>query len=273
MPSQNELGGYLLGMYERSIRKALGDPSTTDSVSGHRALIYYVTPDKETFFVFAVTEEEEGVVSSIQLTGKPRADLPTFQGVSLGDSRATVEAKFGESDEAGGKASTPGDPVKYKNRNYSFVYGSDGKLSSIKIFDGEGFPDTEKSTRPDLAGFAKAIADRDRDKIFEYLAPDVDIYTKDDETVTFAGPPRKEIDDEKTMISRYLYGGTGSLRDLLTPSLLMGTEVKDRKHLESGDDDRIFPTAEFPKTSGIQEIVWHYSYGRWRVWEIDLNPD
>lgn len=271
-PSQRELGGLLLGQYEKGVRASLGEPKETEKAGENaRTLLYSLAGDLDTYFVVTVDGEEDGTVTAIQMSGKPKAGLPKFDGVSLGDSRATVERTFGAPDKVKPIGDIPGDLASYDDRDYSFEYSPDGKLISIKIFGEEGFAANEKTTRPDLAGFAKAIQERDRSAIFEYLAPDVEVYTKDDETVSFNGPARADLEDEKSLVARYLFGGAGSLRDILTPSLLKGVEVKDRAHTD--DDERVFPTAEFPKSSGLQEIVWRYSYGKWRVWEIDLNPD
>lgn len=266
-PSPRELGPFLLGQYRTAVEAKLGTPTKEDKDSdGEPLLVYSLAGEMETYLVVSVSEGDFPRVTSIQISGKPKADLKGMGSVNLGDPKSKVVAALGKPDEE--KKGDDGDEfVDYADRNYSFVFRGD-RLRSIKIVaNNDGFPKKEGS-EPDLAGFQRALASRDREAILEYMCADFYINTKDDGQVEFKNAAREELNDEESLAARYLYGGAGSVRELLTPTLAKTPAIPiDR--WESG----AHPVNSISSTGPLYEVVWNFEAGRWRVWEIALTKD
>ena len=263
-PSLRELGPMLLGQYETNLKAKLGEPKSEEKAESGRLLYYSLAGEMDTFYVCTVTDDEDPKIAAIQLTGKPKPDFPGLGGVNLGDSKAKVLKEFGEPTETS-KTPDGGEFVQYDNRNYSFIFRED-KLNSIKIHWGDSvFPKATES-KPDLAAFQSALVARDRAAILDWLCADFYLVTKDDGQVDFKSGAREELADEASLVARYLYGGKGSLRELLTPELAKTASVEDKEY---GDH----PTNWISKDGPLYKIVWNFEAGRWRVWEIHLAPE
>ena len=274
--SPREFGGFLLGQYASAVEAKLGKPARTGTDTDGETLWFYdLAPGRKdtarlgpgTTLVFSMNGNERPTITMIEVNGQPLKSAPTILGISLGTSKADLLKALGPADTTGERKEAPGEVFDWETRNYYVETDASGKVDCLQVVENNaGYPPAG-DTKPDLEGFRKALESRDRDTIFDWLASDIDIYTKTDETVTFVGSPREDIHNEESMISRYLFGGTGSARDLLTASLVSSAE------LEQDDEDKSQWTSTFPEGGKIVDIVWRFDAGRWRVWEIDLNPD
>ncbi len=268
-----ELGGFLLNQYADAVTTKMGAPSKIEDGDGAKVWIYNLGPEANptaTFMVFTVVgDKESGArVTAIQLSGKPKAGLNGLPDAALGTPRKDVEAKYGKPDKAEAMKDIPGDFAQYDGRDYSFEFLPTGELSSMKIFQNDGLYPKKDASKPDLKAFQNAVAARDRDAILDLVCADFEIYTKDDDTVSFKRGAREDILDEASLVSRYLFGGTGSVRDVLTEALAAVPAVDKDEW-----DDGPHPVSVFPAGGKIAQIAWNYENGKWRVWEIDLNPN
>lgn len=182
--------------------------------------------------------------------------------------KAAVDAKWGAPEKFTRMEDIPGSFAEYDGRNYSFEFLPSGELSSIKIFQNDDLFAKKDASKPDLVAFQKALDARDRDAVLDMVGADFEIYTTDDDTVSFGGAARVDMANEESLVARYLFGGTGSVRDRLTPSLAK-TTAEDLDEWEDGPH----PVSTFPAGGKLVRIVWNFENGKWRVWEIDMNPD
>ena len=272
--SARELGGFLLGQYTDAVDKALGTPSKIqDGPDESKIWIYNLGPDSEplqTYMVFTVVGDKEAGarVTAIQLSGKPKKGYAGLPGAELGMPKAKVDEKWGAPDKLTAQEDVPAKLAHYDGRNYSFEFAPTGELNSIKIYADESLFAKKDASKPDLEAFQKALDARDRAAILDMVCADFEIYTKDDDTVTFGGPASKDMENEESLVARYLFGGTGSLRDRLTSGLAK-TAPEDLDEWEDGPH----PVNTFPEGGKLVRIVWNFENGKWRVWEIDMNPD
>lgn len=272
-PSPREMYGFLLGQYARNVEVKLGKPTSIETdTDGEPLWNYNLEPDGATVLTFAVSKSETPTVTLIELDGVPKAGLSGLLGVTLGMTKADVLQRLGTPDTTEARKEKPGEELDWTDRNYYVELNAAGKVDRVQIVaNDEGYPKAG-DTKPDLEGFRKALESRDRDLILEWLCADMDVYTKADETVNFVGSAVEDIRNEESLISRYIYGGSGSARDLLTTSLAASAEL-EKGPGEPGETGEAGEWASiFPDGSPIVNIVWAFEAGRWRVWEIDLNP-
>lgn len=266
----------MLDQYAKGIEKALGTATTTSKdYDGETLWIYLLGSEQKTAITFSLSENEEGSepgtdtrhVAIIRIGGEPRPGLSGIHGITLGSTRAEVIAKLGEPDTEEPRTGAPGEILDWKDRNYGLGLNAAGRVDLIEIAGGADYFPKMGDSVPDPKGFRAALQSRDRETILEWIASDLDLYTKDDEIVGIVGSPREAVFSEDSLIARYLYGGTGSVRDLLTEDLLSKGEG------ERDEDEETTYYTVFPEGSPIGRILWTFQLGRWRVWDVDLAPE
>lgn len=268
VPSQRELGGVLLGQSEAGLRKGLGEPKDTGKRGDDRILVYVLAGagPSATTLTFTIHGEEDGSVIGIQLSGSPMSGMEPFAGVALGDPRAKAEAALGKPDSVRAIPGEGNEVAGYEGRNFSVEYTKSGVVEDIFLAGDDGFAKEAGDAKPDVVGFAQALESRDRSAILDFLDPEVDLDTDDDGSVVFAGPARKEVEDEKTLLARYLFGGSGSLREKLTPAAAASATLE--RDGEDGNDDYDVEIAD-----GAISLSWRFLQGKWRVWDVDMTSE
>ncbi len=270
--SRREFGAFMLGQYARNVEAKLGKPARTgtDEGDGETLWHYDLAPNAKTVLTFSISKDETPLITLIEVTGAPIKGAPELHGVALGASKAEILQKLGPPDATAPIKGEPGESLDWEDRNYYVELDGNGRVSRLQIVDNRnGYP-KPGDTKPDLVGFQKALAARDREAILDYLSADIDLYTKTDETVGFVGSPREDILNEESLIARYLYGGAGSIREFLTPELA-GTPPEPDPEGEPGGDPQW--ATVFPEGSAVGGFLWVFEAGRWRIWEVNLDPD
>lgn len=277
-PSQIELFGNLIGQYEDVGNKTLGEPDEVRRTRDDWQYSFHILNEigrERNYVVFKYPPASQfRQAYSVQIAGEPYPNMPAFLGLHLGDTEAMVLAKFGKPSK---KKHFKDDYVEvnvwqYKNRNYSFEFDMQGRLYSIQIFGYRGFKDPNlDDLDPQFHGMRKAVLSKDGESLMlNYIAPDVEFYHQG-EAIRYKTSPRIEMTKGKGKMFDYVLGEQTSLLMFFKLEPDSKPEVAMRR-TESG---RAFMVYKFPDSQIVEEIVFTYHGGQWKVYEVafhDVNP-
>ncbi len=277
-PSQRELNGFLLGQYKPILTKHFGKPyrvQFTDDRWEQR--IYILSRRLNAYMVFEFAPAAPDTIYAIQISGEKGTHMLPFYGVKIGDTREAVIRRFGVPSDTTPLADIGGELLSYRDRNYSFEINEYGILTSIRIMGYTGFPiasDTTIATQQflgsggnvELGRLALALSSGNIDTVIGFLMPDVEVYAGTNALAKFTRPARQELLDKTSAIHKRLFGSSGSLKHALQHETSPRSIV-----LRIRDDGIAYPVVSYPKGRYLQEVVFRFHAGRWRVWEIRLK--
>ena len=263
-PSQRELNGFLLGQYRLAVTAQYGQPfQTRTTEDGWVQRIYWIDKAKRAYMVFESVPSAPATVYAVQLSGKPGTRMLPFKGLLMGASRQEIYEAFGEPTGMEPLGDIPGESLRYAGRNYSFEVDGSGKLQSIRIVGFEGFETKADASGPKLAAFIMNVKRRDIDAVMDGLTPDAEIYRGGSETVSFKHPARRDLNDPSSPMYRALFAGLGGLG-----SALSAETASPEGRLRLRDNGVIDWVFTYPKGTHLEEIVFKWQAGAWRVWEV-----
>jgi len=265
-PSQIELNGFLLGQYEKAPDDAFGKPTQVTTTEDHWTYRAYLFDKQHTgYMAFKLRAGDEKKLFSIQVAGDRGTAMRPFLGLTLGDDKTKVRQVLGTPDKIEAEADYPVDLYEYRDRNYSVEINRQGKLTSIQIAGYDGFAKQPDSAIPDISTLKKLVVANDIDGLLGQLAGDLEIY-KGDQTYSFAGSARSELSNRNSRIWKLLFADEQSVRAAFT-SEPFNPDQQIRLY-EKGPPGSV---AKFPNSKVIEEIVYEFEAGTWRIWEIKLR--
>jgi hypothetical protein len=264
--SQRELNGYLLGQHSSVLASTFGEPfREITREDGWTDRAYVLDYDRGVYMVFGFSPDRPEYMVAIQITGGSGIDMYPFLGLTLGDDSSVVRDGLGQPSDVAHSPELNLDVWTFDGRNYSVEFDSTGRLYSIRIVGFEGFPEVEGSLTP-VGPLAQALRSEDIDQLLDLLAPDVEIY-KDDSVHMFNRAARTELLDPNSEVSRLLYSGPGSLREVL-PETLSDADYEMNLRIFERQPEAFYSVCKFPDAIPVEELVFQKQAGRWRVWEV-----
>jgi len=264
LPSQRELNGFLLGQYDKAIAGAFTDLLKVDTAPDHWiARIYALDRTHHAYMAFQFAPDRPNQAVSLQIAGDSGTPMRPFLGVVLGDHWQTVLRRLGDPSVTRHESDLNLDLYVYEGRNYSLELDSLGRVSSIKLFGYDGFPDHPAEAVPSLDSLAIAL-DGGPEAALEYLAADLEVYRKH-QTYSFRRAAFADLMDDTTAIAQLLLRGSSSVAAVLRdPSRRARADVNLRVW-ERHTPGVVF---KFPGRIPIAEIVYVNDAGRWRIYEV-----
>lgn len=265
-PSQTELNGFLLGQYAKAPDGTFGKPTesrTAEDQWTYRAYVF----DKEHrgYMVFKFPSDDAQRMLSIQIAGDAGTPMRPFLGLVLGDDKKKVQEALGPPAKIEAEKDYDVDLYTYTNRNYSVEVNRQGKLSSIQVMGYAGFAEQPAPSMPDVEMLRKFVVGQDVDGLLSLFAGDLEIY-RGDHTYDFVRSARAEIADQKSEISRLLFGSKGSLRAAFaTERFDPDPQIRVYSKAPPGS------VVKFPRSKIVEEVVYKVEAGAWKVWEIKLR--
>jgi hypothetical protein len=265
---QTELNGFLLGQ-NKTVLTSLGKPfKAGDSEGGWKFQAYQFKNDSYMVFEFAPENLEQ--IAAIQISGE-HGEMGPFLGVRLGDSEEQLTTKLDKPDHVKPEPDLGLTLLEYEKRNYTFEVDAKKQISSIRIVGYEGCQAKPKGLplapkgQPLLEEFKAAVLQHDVDGLLEILTPDVEFY-KSGKTYTFSRSARGELEKGDTDFARLLFAPQRSIQAFF----------KDEK-AHPDEQFRLYEKAppghviKFPDGKIIQEMVYKFEAGRWKLWEIQFR--
>ncbi|RYG47812.1 hypothetical protein EON79_06330 [bacterium] len=267
-PSQREVNGFLVGQYRNAVTAHFGPKpfQTRKTEDGWVQRIYIIDRAKEAYMIFESAPAAPDTIYAIQITGWPGTPMLPFRGLKLGASREAVVETFGEPTVEEEIGEVPGTILRYEDRNYTLELSPEGRLASIRVVGSAGFDTDATKSKPDLRLFTMALQRRSLDTVVDLLTPDVEIYFGGKKSVMFKKSARRELYDPKSSFYRALFSSKGGV-----VSALAGETSEAEENLRVRDRGVIDYVFKFPKGKVVKEVVYKWSAGKWRVWEITLK--
>lgn len=270
-PNQYELNGFLIGQYEEVPAQYFGKPiqeTTTPDGWLYRVYALDKKPTGYMAFKFPPGKENYRQAAIIEVSGYSKAPSPPFMGLELGASRKDVIDKLGEPSKITHEKDDvfEGDLLVFGDKNYNIEIDQTGKLYSIQITDYSGSsPPDAKEIDADVQRFKSGISEGNVDVLMASLAPDLEI-NKGGHVYRFSGPARLDLENTASDIHKLLMDKTESLRSVFLSEGAVG-EINFRFY-EKGPMNFV---EKFPQSKELEEIVYTFYAGSWRVWEITFR--
>lgn len=269
VPSPNALAGVRLGQYLRAVEATFPKVKLERTTEDAWLAKGFALPDVEGMVVIVQCPPGDlRKVYSVQVTGNPTTGHPLFAGLRMGMTEAEVIRILGQPSgrrpyQEGGDSYVR---LDFKGRNYSVEVDAQDRLMSVMLWGYEGLPEKPGGLAK-VADLKAALASEDPHQLAEAFTPDAEL---------FRGGDVLKID----RISEVVFGkdpgwrkallGKGGLREAL-----------DRKDAEEdfqlrfvtgeGGVKQLFSVCKFPKSALLQEIVFAFESGRWRVYEVTFR--
>jgi hypothetical protein len=263
-PSQLELNGFLIGQYLETARVTFGNPFRTEPTDGKKFGLeaYHLDKTGGSYMVFAVSPSHPDQMHTIQITGPPGTDMEPFLGLRLGDPREAMIRALGQPSSTQSVDDPPVQLLGYSGRNYSVELDAKGRLFSIQVAGHEGFA-RDPPDAPSLEPLYRALLRKDVNALLEVFAPDFEIYRRDG-LVAYDGPARGDLSSRASRVWKALYVKPDNLWSTLSQTRLP-KEPELRLYPEKKEMAMVF---KFAETSALQETVYRFYAGKWRVWEV-----
>lgn len=265
-PSQIELNGFLLGQYKIVLESTFGEPfKEIAHEDGWVDRFYSLGPGAESYMLFGLSNKDDVQIIAMQITGNSAPGMFPFLGLRLGDSKSKVLEVLGEPSSI--------KPVvvpdlnldlkyyQYEGRNYSVEINHLDKLYSIRLVGDEGLLQEAQGV-PAIEELKVCVLRKDADCLVGVLAPDFEAF-KDGKAITYSTAARRELANSASPLVHLLLGSENSLRSVFADEKLDGHS--ELRLYESKRLDWVF---KYPDSKIIQEIVYTFHSGEWRVWEI-----
>ncbi len=260
-----DLRGFQIGQYREVVRNELGEPIKRDKYDdGFEYEVYLVTPDTSVYMVFEYSPVNLELIWSIQLTGKNYQT--DFKRLKLGADQKSVIKILGEPSRKVDFGEY-GEKWEFDGTNYSIEINNDGKLSSIKISDESDkmFPKVDVSKIPTFEEFTTTLQSKSNTKIKEILSPDMEVYTPDS-VYFFQNSISEEINKDKSGIFKLIKELSKTLEKVNTKDI---EEYEENIRVNLGKDP--MHAIKIKKGQAIKEIVFHYRFGKYLIWEIRVQ--
>lgn len=260
-PSQRELNGILLGQRRSAMVAEFGQPFDSrphEEDSGIQEA-YAVSPDQKTYMACEFPKSGDERSTFLQLTGEPSPKTLPFLGLRLGDSKELVIKTLGKPSRVTIEKDFPVSLYEYDDRNYSVEIDRKGLLYSIRIVAGYGFPESPTTPTPNITRFRDALKSGNLDRLLDTISADLALYP---EGRPFNRGARSELSQPDSKFAATI----ARVRAILSDPMVEGDpNIRIREH-ES--PQVVF---KFPPKTGLEEIVYHWEAGAWRVYEIQLH--
>ncbi len=262
-PSQLEYAGIFIGQHADVLKSEFGKPAGESKGNRNSKYVFFsLEGDADGYVAFQFMPQKPDIIFSIQITGSETAKMSPFLGLKLGASKKEVVEKIGtpsEKNKAGKK-----ELWQWKDRNYTMLMDSNGRLSSIKISGHHGFPNQPEEFNG-LKRFYLALKSRNTDKIIRHIMPNIEIYTKGNLS-TPERPLRKEVNNKNSKLMRSLvYSKQSVLSEL--DKLGINHPAAMRMTLDEG----IGFVYRIQGSQYIDELVFSFIGGEWRLWKVYIK--
>jgi hypothetical protein len=260
-----DLNGFRLGQYRTVPKNEFQKLLKKDKLAGgFEYEAYAAAADESVYMVFEYAESDPQVIRSIQVTGSNKGYDCRFKGLKLGMPAKEVERTIG-------KPSSIEDIGEYGKQwnydgNFDLEINPNGVLSSVKIED--TFPDLKGKDTSKIPGFEKysgILKSKDRKAISELLAPSLEIY-KNGATHSFKRAWANEVKSDLSGIFA-LMDEVVKLVEKTDPH--NEAQYEENVRISVGQDP--LHVAKFKINGKKSEIVFKYMFGKYLIWEIQLN--
>ncbi len=262
----NELSGFRLKQYRETTHNEYGEPDISDKAeSGIEHEVFFRSEEPLLYVVFQYQPHLRSLIWSIQISGNDTKVDPGFLGLRFGMTETDIEKRLGKATRKV-DAGEHGTRLHFGNANYSIEINSEGKLSSIRIFD-----DDENATSPDLkkipqaADVIKTLTSGPNSKIAEITAPDMETYV-DGKIGYFGLSFKNEIVNDNSKIFSTLKELS---KELIKVDLKKAEEYEENMRLRLGSDP--MHVVKFKKTARVRELVFKWDGFKWLLWEFDAG--
>lgn len=269
-PSQRELNGFILGQYKFTLTNYFKSKpyQILKSDEDFEQRVHILTRQPFAYMAFAFAPSAPDTMYSVQISGPAGTSMRPFLGLKLGATKEEVEAVLGPSEHTYEMEDVPGIHQDYEDRNYLTEFDAHGRLNSIRIHGYQGFEhDQTKADLPKLLPFQLALFRKDVDRTLDLLTPDFEIYFGPKRIVRFKLPARRELSDSTSEVYRALFASSKSVQAALRQDESLDPEPAIRVR-DNGVIDYVY---KFPKGKAMNEVVFKWSAGKYRVWEISLK--
>lgn len=266
-PSQVELNGFVLGQHRAVMEKTFGKPWREQTTSDHWVYrTYIIDRPHHAYMAFKFASQRKDYCYSIQVAGDSGTPMVPFLGLRLGDRRRRIDELVGPPSKTEREKQWPADLLSYHGRNYSFETDTLGRLSSIEIFGYEGFRERpDSSAMNPLPALERALAERGVDSLILALAPDFELYHGGN-VLRYTVAARDELADSASALTTLLYGPGSSLRAALAEE-----KTAPDVALRVSEKAPLGLVYKFAKSRTVEEVVFQWQAGRWKVWEVRLR--
>lgn len=257
-----ELNGFRLRQFRETATNEFGKPFKQGKFeNGSEYEIFFITPDANTNMVFVYHPKDPNSIWSIQISGNnPSIDIG-FRGLKLGVDKKEVARVLGNPDKIE-DIGDYGQRWNYNRTNYSVEISRNGTLSGVLIYDNssKNRPDIERM--PEFASVVKLLTSSNNADIASILAPDVEIYHKD-QTLYFKRSLKTEIATDHSGVFRTIREISKGL-----------DKIDTSKESIFEENVRVIPgqppkyVFKIKKGHPIKEIVFDNINGQFLIWEI-----
>ncbi|GAT62946.1 hypothetical protein [Paludibacter jiangxiensis] len=264
---QTDLNGFRLKQFRTVPKNELKNLLQKDKFEdGFEYEMYAIKPDTSVYMTFEYDKADLNVIWSIQVTGRAKGYDCKFKGLTLGMSKDEVEHTLGQPSSKV-DAGEYGTRWEYEGTNYSVEINSQNQLSSIKIMNisDKFFPRVDATMIPSFEQFSAVIRSGDRKKIINLLDPDIEIYEKN-ETYSFERAIDSEIDSDASGVFRRIETIKARL-ELVNPT--DSTQYEENIRIMEGRTP--MHVAKIKTAKNYTEIVFNWTFGKYRIWEIKLD--
>jgi hypothetical protein len=261
-----DLNGFRIGQYRETASNAFGKPFKQEKLADnweHEAFI--VNEDNGVYMIFQYHPKQNDLIWSIQITGDDPLLNFGFKNLRFGIDKSAVGKILGKP-ERKVDIGEYGNRWNYDKTNYSIEISAKGKLSSIKIHNNylDETPDIKK--RPIFKDVIKTLQTGKNSEIAELLSPGMEIYYKK-QTLFFNKSWKNEIETDFSHVFAAI------------KELAVGLEKINTSDINVYEENMRFTMGQNPKhvvkiKSGhiIKEIVFQFSNGKFRIWEVITEP-
>ena len=266
--SQIELNGFLLGQYNEAADGTFGKPTQEEKTNEggfYRAYVFDNAHNGYMAFKYLASNKER--MYSIQVSGDPGTQIKPFMGVRLGDKVDQLISSFGKPSSIKHETDYPVDLYDYADRNYSFEVNRQGELTSIELsgFNGFAKEPPHNGLIPDIQSLRKAVTGKDIESLLTELSGAMEIH-RDGKMYSFRKAARIELSDKSADTTRLLLEDERSVRAAFsTETFEPDPQIR---LVEKSAPQSVF---KFEHSKILQEIVFKFEAGRWKVWEIQFR--
>lgn len=262
----DKLNGFRLGQYKFTVTNELGNPDVNKTLDDSSLVdFYFLDSDSSTHLAFMYQNHSDEIYA-IQVTGDSLA-IP-FYGLSLGDNSIDIFKNFPQPDTIIDVDFN--DKVVqtwiYNSMNYSFVL-VDNKLNSIKIWDDYSRPDysSDDYELPDIVDYMDKIVKLDTNAICDLLSPNLEIFYCD-KIISWKNSIDSDVYLKKSSVFEFI---TSPLFGVITLSKY--DSIPADLNLRYVESYGVYPVYKIAHDDLIQEIVFNYQQGRYKIWEVKFR--
>ena len=264
-----DLNGFRLGQYREVAKnefKTLLQQGKYDD--GNEYECFLIEPDTSVYTAFEYGKNELQIIGTIQITGTKVGYDCRFRELKLGMPALEVEKLIGKASSKK-DIENYGEIWYYDKSNFSVEINPVGRLSSIKIIDNsyDLFPESNFDKLPNINDIKTIFQSGNRNMISEIIAPAVEIYYKN-KTHYLKNSFSNEIKNDKSEIFHMIGYMSEVLKQINTADTLQYEQ--NIRLIEHQDPLHV---AKIHYNDKYYEIVYKYQFGKYLIWEINLEKD